>query len=222
MPVIEKVYERGAWPDVRIAPASPRALGPGARLVAAAAAVITHGDQPRVFTTLARHRGLFRWWLPFAGKLLLRTELPRADVELVVLRTACNCLSWYEWAQHARLARRAGLSKAAIEAVSRWAHPTVSDVWTERQLLLLRATDELHARRVITDTTWSALRAWLGERELIELCMLVGHYEMLAMTLNSLGVEAEPSAIASLDAGATRTAGRLRAALSGERKVPDP
>jgi hypothetical protein len=26
---------------------------------------------------------------------------------------------------------------------------------------------------------------------LIELCMLIGHYEMLAMTLNSLGVEPE-------------------------------
>jgi alkylhydroperoxidase family enzyme len=217
--VVEKVHEGGAWPGVRIAPASPTALGLGARLVAAAAAVVTRGDQPRVFTTLARHRGLFRWWLPFAGKLLLRTELPRADVELVVLRTACNCLSWYEWAQHTRLARRAGLSKAAIEAVPCWAHPEVSDVWTRRQLLLLLATDELHARRVITDTTWSALRAGLGEHELIELCMLVGHYEMLAMTLNSLGVEAEPSAIASLDAGATHTAERLRTALTHQREA---
>ncbi len=29
----------------------------------------------------------------------------------------------------------------------------------------------------------------LDDLELIELCMLVGHYEMLAMTLNSLAVE---------------------------------
>jgi hypothetical protein len=48
--------------------------------------------------------------------------------------------------------------------------------------------------------------------------MLVGHYEMLAMTLNSLGVEAEPSALASLDAGAAGTAGRLAAALTRARR----
>jgi len=47
----------------------------------------------------------------------------------------------------------------------------------------------------------SGRAAQLGDHELIELCMLVGHYEMLAMTLNSLGVEAEPSALAALDAG---------------------
>ena len=33
------------------------------------------------------------------------------------------------------------------------------------------------------------LRPLLSDEELIELCLLVGHYEMLAMTLNSLQVE---------------------------------
>jgi len=189
-----------------------------ARLVATAAALVTRGERPRVLTTLARHRRLFRWWLPFAGNLLLRTELPRADVELVVLRTACNCLSWYEWAQHVPLARRAGVSRAAIDAVPCWAHPARHDVWTARQRLLLLATDELHRQRMITDATWASLDAQLGERELIELCMLVGHYEMLAMTLNSLGVEAEPSALASLHDGAASTARRLRADLARSRR----
>jgi alkylhydroperoxidase family enzyme len=34
----------------------------------------------------------------------------------------------------------------------------------------------------------------LDDVELIELCMLVGHYEMLAMTLSSLRVEPDFSA----------------------------
>ena len=33
---------------------------------------------------------------------------------------------------------------------------------------------------------WSRLAAELSEVELIELCLLIGHYEMLAMTLESL------------------------------------
>jgi len=60
---------------------------------------------------------------------------------------------------------------------------------SDHQLLLLQAVDELHADRVLSEDTWSALRLGLSDAELIELCMLVGHYEMLAMTLNSLGVQ---------------------------------
>jgi alkylhydroperoxidase family enzyme len=184
-------------------------------LASTVAAHATGGERPRVLTTLARHRRLFRWWLPFAGGLLLRSELPRADVELVVLRTACNCRSWYEWAQHVALAERAGLPGPVMAAIPSW---TDHELFTPRQRLLLLATDELHARRTITDATWTRLAAELRELELIELCMLVGHYEMLAMTLNSLGVEAEPDALASLDAGAARTADRLAAALTRARR----
>jgi hypothetical protein len=57
---------------------------------------------------------------------------------------------------------------------------------------LLEATDRLHADRDIDDELWAHLRAIFDERELIELCMLVGHhYEMLAMTLNSLRQKGE-------------------------------
>jgi alkylhydroperoxidase family enzyme len=202
-------------PRVRLGPAPSRSLGPLARLVATAAALATGGERPRVLTTLARHRRLFRWWLPFAGGLLLRGELPRGDVELVVLRTACNCRSWYEWAQHVTLAERAGLSGPVVAAVPSWKD---HDLFTPRQRLLLLATDELHARRTITDATWAPLAAELREPELIELCMLVGQYEMLAMTLNSLGVEAEPDALAGLDAGPAGTAARLAAALTRARR----
>ena len=63
--------------------------------------------------------------------------------------------------------------------------------WSERQALLLRAADEMHADGRIGDELWAQLAAQLDEVRLIELCMLIGHYEMLAMTLNSLGVEPE-------------------------------
>ena len=57
------------------------------------------------------------------------------------------------------------------------------------QRALLRAADELHADGVVGDEVWAQLATHLREHELIELCMLVGHYEMLAMTLNSLRVQ---------------------------------
>jgi len=43
--------------------------------------------------------GLFRKWMPFAGKLLAG-KLPARDRELLILRTAWHCRSPYEWGQH--------------------------------------------------------------------------------------------------------------------------
>lgn len=64
--------------------------------------------------------------------------------------------------------------------------------WTERQTLLLRAADELHTSARIARPTWDGLTAHLTARQLIELPMLVGHYHLLAFTLNSLQVQPEP------------------------------
>src|SRR4051794_34652870 len=56
---------------------------------------------PRIFTTLGRHRRLFRAWLRFAGRLMPRGTLPRVDTELVILRVSVLCGSDYEWVHHA-------------------------------------------------------------------------------------------------------------------------
>jgi alkylhydroperoxidase family enzyme len=204
-----------AAPTVRVPPARwPR--GPFAQAVAALAGRATRGQPPRLFTTLGRHPRLFRRWLPFSGALLYGGDLARTDRELVILRTAWRCGSWYEWAQHVDLARRAGLAGADVERVA--AGPEAPG-WRDRERLLLQAVDELHDRRVVTDATWAGLAGVLDERQLIELCFLVGHYEMLAMTLNSLGVEPEATALGRLEGptadAARRLAGRLLAARAG-------
>ena len=112
--------------------------------------------------------------------------LPRDESELLILRVAHNCDCEYEWRQHVRLAAAAGLESDEIERVREG--PDAAR-WSHRRQLLLRAADELHSARTISDDVWAGLRPLYSDRELIELCMLVGHYEMLAMTLNALGVE---------------------------------
>ena len=194
----------------RIPPAPLRELGPLAWVVSRAAGLVTFGDPPRIFTTLGQNRRLFRSWIPFAATMLFRTRLERADVELVVLRTACNCSCSYEWVQHVALATKAGLSPGAIASVSRWSE---DGSFTHRQRVLLAATDELHGEKVVKQANWERLTALFDRNELMELCMLVGHYEMLAMTLNSLGVQPEPGILDSLDVGARATAEQLRGAL---------
>ncbi len=67
-----------------------------------------------------------------------------------------------------------------------------ADGWSARRALLPVAADELHAERTISSALWAQLAELLSDRKLIELCLLVGHYEMLAMTLNALNVAPDP------------------------------
>lgn len=205
-----------AQPAVRIPPA---VRPPLATVVAALAGRNTHTEPHRIFTTLARHRRLFRRWLPLGDALLLRGDLPRRDAELLILRAAWNCGCWYEWVQHAGIALSHGLSAATVDAIPEW---RAADGFSPRQRNLLAAADELHGARVITDATWALLAAELRESELIELCFVVGHYEMLAMTLNSLGVEPEPAALRALGSVARASADRLRAGLVAAREPARP
>lgn len=169
-------------------------IGPGTRpeigrlnaLIARVIGLASGTGPPNLFTTLARHRKLFLPWLRFAGRLMPGGSLPRADSELLILRVAQNCGCEYEWTHHERIAPTVGVSEALVAAVRQGPD---AELFDERQTLLLRAADELHADRELSDALWEQLRPLLADHELIELCMLVGHYEMLAMTLNSLRVQ---------------------------------
>jgi 4-carboxymuconolactone decarboxylase len=140
-----------------------------------------------IFATLVRAPGLFRRWLPFGGKLLAG-KLSARDRELLILRTAWNCRAGYEWGHHVAIGLQSSLTRDEIDRV-----PDGPDAgWPRADAVLLRAADELHADYRLADATWESLRARYNEEQLIELPMLVGHYHLLAMTLNSLGVELEP------------------------------
>jgi NAD(P)-dependent dehydrogenase (short-subunit alcohol dehydrogenase family)/alkylhydroperoxidase family enzyme len=164
---------------------------------------------PNLFTTLARHRRLFRAWLRFGGALMPRGTLPRIDTEVVILRVASNTGAEYERRHHERMGAATGLSDEQIAAVRD--SDVSAAVWSGRQRLLLRACDEMHEQREISDGLWAELSGEFDDVELIELCMLIGHYEMLAMTIASLRIE--PDELRSRDkpsrAGADLTGRRV-------------
>lgn len=167
----------------RIAPGGLRELGVSLWAFSRIAGRVTGTEPPAVFTTLGRHRRLFWGWLHFAGRLMPRGRLPRRETELVILRVAVLAGCDYELAHHERLGRRAGLT---VDDLARVRSGPEAEGWTPRQRLLLVATERLHHDRDLDDETWARLRTELDEREALELLMLVGHYEMLATTLNTL------------------------------------
>jgi alkylhydroperoxidase family enzyme len=143
------------------------------------------GDN-HIFSTLARHRDLFRVWLRFGGFLLGAGVLPPRERELLILRTGHNCNSAYEWGQHVRISEGLGMDRDEILRVAKGPE---ADGWSSADVALLRAADELHEHAKISEATWTQLAERYDERGLIEIAMLVGHYHLVAYTLNSLEVE---------------------------------
>jgi alkylhydroperoxidase family enzyme len=148
-------------------------------------ASVPGGQDANVFTTLVRAPGLFRRWTPFGGKLL-HGKLPPRDRELLILRTGWNCRAEYEWAQHSRIALDCNLTSEEVERVlSGPDHPE----WGPFDSVLLRAADELHLDWMIGDATWEVLASRYEVDQLIEVPMLVGQYHLVAMTVNTLGIQ---------------------------------
>ena len=104
---------------------------------------------------------------------------------MVILRVAHLRDCAYEFRHHARLARRAGITPAVLDRIV--AGPEDGG-WTGRDRAILAAVDRLHRTRDLDDATWAALRAHLTEPECVELCMLAGHYDMLATVITALRI----------------------------------
>jgi alkylhydroperoxidase family enzyme len=142
-----------------------------------------------IFRTLAHHPDLLRRWTVFAGHVLRKSTLPPRERELVVLRTGWRCSSEYEWGQHVLIGKRDGLDD---EDLRRIAEGPGSAGISERDALLLRATDELVDDARISDPTWAALADTYDTQQLIDLVFAVGQYTLVSMALNTFEVERDP------------------------------
>lgn len=107
----------------------------------------------------------------------------------MILRVGWNCRCRYEWGQHVAIGLRAGLT---AQDIARVAHGAQAAGWSPQQAALLRATDDIHRDRVIASATWQSLSQHFRQAQLIEIGLLIGHYEMLAGLLNGVGLALEP------------------------------
>ncbi len=174
--------------SARLAPGGFREVGPLVWSFSRLAGRVARTEPPAIFLTLGRNRRLFWGWLHFAGRLMPGGRLPRRETELVILRVAARAGSAYEWTQHAAMGARAGLTEAEIAAL-RVDGTAPEHLWSDRDALLIRVTDELFATEDLSESTWALLAAEFDERTRIEVLMLVGHYRMLATALHVLRVQ---------------------------------
>ena len=208
MEVTELVPESG-WASARkqrIAPPSPGEQSRVFRALSVVSARFGRAKVPEIFTVFGKNPRIFWAWLFFASRLMPYGKLPGAVREKIILRTAWNCRSRYEWGQHVELGLKAGVRDAEILAITRG--PGAFADPCERAVM--QACDEVLANKCIADDTWETLRTHYNEKLLIEIVILIGHYEMLAGFLNSAGLSLEPDMERELKAFHTRIAAQPR------------
>lgn len=163
------------------------------------------GQPLNIFTTLAHHPKLLKRWLVFGNSLLMKGIVPARDRELAILRTGWNCGSEYEFGQHVLLGRAAGITDDEIVALARG-----EGEWSDRDAAVLALADELHADQTVGDDTWQRLTAHYETDQLIELIMTIGQYHLVAMVLNSAGVQLDDGVPTFADLGLDRPVGGER------------
>ena len=82
-------------------------------------------------------------------------DVPEALKELVIITTAREVTSQYEFSAHARLAREAGVSEETIQAIAKGTAPQGLSGDEE---ILVRYTKELVGNHKISDATFNADR----------------------------------------------------------------
>jgi len=160
-----------------------------------AISVVAPGRQlgpSNVLGLLANHPALAKAFLGYNAYLLGRdSTIPPHIRELAVLRMAWRRRCRYEWAQHVRIARRAGVTDAEIAMVRAGAGAGDAP-GHEITALIITAADELDANSGLSDATYQALADKFDDRQLMDLVFTIGTYGLLAMAFNAFGLDLDP------------------------------
>jgi len=151
---------------------------------------------PNVITTLMRHMPLFTSFNVLGRYIMSDSSLEPRLREILIMRVGYNTNCEYQWGQHVRMSVPAGLTSEDHARIKKGAD---AEGWSELEAALITAVDELIGDTMIGDATWAALSEHLSTEQLIDSIFTVGHYNMVAMALNSIGVQPE-SGLAGFDA----------------------
>ena len=154
---------------------SPRAEGPARRIIQREDGSLS-GPFDAFLRTPELGRHLERVGMAFRTDTVM-SEAAREVATLVVAR------AWgadFEWWVHGLIARRHGVSEAAIDAIGHGKPPSFEDPACEAAH---RVAVELVHERTLRPETLEHAREVLGERALVEVVTLVGFYQLISGVL---------------------------------------
>lgn len=144
-----------------------------------------NGKVVNIFRVLMQHPKLARAWSKFASYILSDQQTLNArDREIAILRIGWLNQAPYEWEQHVRIAKAAGITDDEIERIGKG--PKAG--WNRHDAALIQAADDLFENSVVSDETWKTLAERYNTQQMMDVVFTIGQYNLVSWALNSLGV----------------------------------
>jgi len=143
-------------------------------------------DVLNIYKALAHAPDLCLAFMRLGNKVLFKSRIDPKLRELAILRVSRLTKARYEREQHESIARDLGMDELQIDAVKKWQGSRHFD---KHEQTVLQYTDELTGQVRAKNSTYKKLQAFLSEREIVELTVTVGFYNMVSRVLEALEVD---------------------------------
>ena len=131
-------------------------------------------------------------WLDFNSTIRFRTALEPALREMIILRVSILNGAQYQAQIHgATHALKAGMTKAQIEALGDWGS---SPLFSDAERAALAWADAMTRDIEVPDALHADLKRHFDDRQIVEITVLAGAYNMHTRVARALQIDAEPGA----------------------------
>jgi alkylhydroperoxidase family enzyme len=144
-----------------------------------------------VYKLLLHSPALAETWFAHNNAVRWKSELDGRLRELLIIRIGYVTRVGYIIRQHVpALALPEGLTLEECEALKDWEK---SALFPERERAVLAYADSMTREIDVPDAVFARVKALFGERQLVELTILIGTYNMHARVMQALKIDPEPA-----------------------------
>jgi len=148
-----------------------------------------------IYRLMLHSPALANAWFELNQAVRYGTEVNGQSRELSVIRVALlNDVEYVQRAHGPAYALKEGLTPDQVEALADWQD---SKLFNAQQRALLAYTDAMTRDIEVPDDVFNDARKHFSERQMVELTMLIGAYNMLTRFIKALKVDPEPPASAT-------------------------
>ena len=148
------------------------------------------GTLINVYRLLLHTPGLAECWLNLISAARYKTALDGRLREIVIVRVGYLNRTRYVVNQHVpELTRPEGMTQEECDALADWRG---SKSFSERERAALAYADAMTRDIDVPDAVFDALRPHFNERQIVELTVLVGTYNMHTRVFTALEIDPEP------------------------------
>ena len=130
-------------------------------------------------------------WFDYSSAVRRKTQLDARIREIAIIRVGILNRAQYVIRQHVpALAIKAGLTREQCDALADWPNSALFD---DRERAALACTDAMTRDIRVPGAVHAELRRHFSEREIVELTVVIGMYNMHSRVLEALEIDLEPS-----------------------------